>query len=111
MSAKGRSGTPTKDRLGNGAGRVSNFGLPKRPRRRRKSDALDALLLIVMRMVYEKWPDNLGYHAGMAMGQLLHERQSQESWHPGEWRSFDTDGYKFSIKVNGPGDIQINRAP
>ena len=74
--------------------------------------ALDALLLVVLRMVDEAWPDDLGYHVGMAMGQILQDHESQESTPEqalGEWRSYDCDGYKFRIRRNQDGQLEIGR--
>ena len=75
-------------------------------------DALDALLLVVMQMVAEAWPEDLGYHVGMAMGQVLHarlDREEQEHQQPGEWRSYNVDGYSFSIRQNDMGILEVQK--
>ena len=74
-------------------------------------DVLDALLLLVMRMVAEA-TDDLGYHVGLAMGQVLldrRDREEQEHQQPGEWRSYNVDGYSFSIRRDTNGILEIQR--
>ena len=75
-------------------------------------EALQALLLVVMRMVDEAWPDDLGYQVGMAMGEILRDHESHESTPEqqlGEWRSYDCDGYRFRIRRNQDGQLEIGR--
>ena len=75
-------------------------------------DRLDTLLLVVMRMVSKAYPDDLGYHVGMAMGQVSRDHrdhESQEHQQPGESRSYEVDGYRFSIKRDANGELEVQR--
>ena len=51
-------------------------------------------------------PDELGYMVGLTMGQIPLDRRDQEAkehQQPGEWRSYNVDGYSFSIRLNDMG--------
>lgn len=75
-------------------------------------DALDQMLLMVMHMIFEIWGDDGAYHVGMALGQITHgrrESEDQEYQQTGEWRSYNVDGYRFSIRQNDKGILEIQR--
>ena len=75
-------------------------------------DALDALLLVVVRMVFDTWPYDGAYHVGMAMGQIVSDRRDREDLghqQPGEWRSYYVDGQRFSIRRNASGELEVSR--
>ena len=65
-----------------------------------------------MRLVAKEWLDDLGYHVGIAMGQILHDHQDhqdQEHQQPREWQSHDVDGYRFSIRRDSMGNLEVQR--
>ena len=67
---------------------------------------LQEMLVMVMRLVNESWPDEAAYIVGMAMGQIVQDREGQESrpeQPPGEWRTHQVDGYHFSIRRTDSG--------
>ena len=73
-------------------------------------DGLDMMLLAVVQMVFRERPDDAAFMVGLAMGQVSHgrrDREEQEHQQPGEWRSYDVDGYRFAIRLNDMGILEI----
>ena len=74
------------------------------------NDGLDALLFVVIRMVFDAWPDDGAYHVGLALGEVARDcYKSYGSQQPGEWRSYHVDGYRFSIRRNTEAKLEIQR--
>ena len=76
------------------------------------NDGLDMMLLAVMQMVFQERPDDAAFMVGLAMGQVSQDRrdrEGQEHQQPGEWRTHEVDGYRFSIRKTDSGQLEIQR--
>ena len=76
-------------------------------------EGYEAVLTTIMRLVFNTWPDEAAYLVGeawgRAMGEIIHDRAGQQHQQPGEWRSYDCDGYKFSIRRDSMGNLEVQR--
>jgi len=67
------------------------------------------MLLALMQIVYEAQPDELIEMVGMALGDTIPGIVKQPEQQLGEWRHYAVDNYKFRIRRNLDGQLEIGR--
>ena len=70
---------------------------------------LQDMLLALMQIVYKAQPDELIEMVGIALGDTIPGLVKQPEQELGEWRSYDCDGYKFRIRRDLDGKLEIGR--